>query len=73
MMPGRLVLRAGDLDRVLDGFGAAVQEKRFLWKLTRSDFVHALGEANVALIGSDLDAGMQKFVELPADSSTTAS
>ena len=36
----------------------------FFAKLARRDFVHALGQADVALVGRDLHAGVQEAVEL---------
>ena len=36
-------------------------------KLSRRDFVHTLGEADVAFVGRDLNAGVEEFVELAAD------
>ena len=61
---GTLGVGARDLDRVLDGLGAAVHEDRLLRKLAGRDFVHALGEADVALVRRDLHAGVQEAVEL---------
>ena len=62
--PRALCVGAGDLDCVLDGFGAAVHEQRFLRKLAGRDFVHALGEPDVTFVGRDLHAGVQEVVEL---------
>ena len=59
-----LCVGAGDLDRVLDGFRATVYEQSFLGELAGRDFVHALGEPDVAFVGRDLDAGVEEFVEL---------
>ena len=73
MIGGALGIGAGNLDRVLDGFGAAVHEQSLLGKLARRDLVHALGKFNIAFVGRDLNAGVEKFVELSADASTTAS
>ena len=64
---GTLGIGAGDLDGVLYRFGSAVDEESFLGKLSRRDFVHALGEADVAFVGRDLDAGVEVFIELAAD------
>ncbi len=59
-----LGIGASNLDRVLDSLGAAVDKDSFLRELARRNFVHALGEANVALVGRDLHAGVQEAVEL---------
>ena len=67
MIGGTFGVGAGDLDGILDCFGAAVDEESFLGKFSGRDFVHALGEADVAFVGRDLDAGVEEFVELAAD------
>ena len=61
---GALGVGARNLDRVLDRLGAAVDEDGFLRELARSDFVHALGKPDVALVGRDLHAGVQEAIEL---------
>ena len=63
---GTLGVSARNLHRILDRFGAAVHEHRLLRELTRSDFVHALGQADVAFVGRDLHAGVQEAIELVA-------
>ena len=66
MIAGTLGVSAGNLDCVLYRFRAAVDENSFLGKFSRRDFVHPLGEADVAFVGRDLDAGVQESVELVA-------
>ena len=61
---GTFSIGARNLHRVLDGFGAAVHEDGLLRELSWRDFVHALGEANVALVRRDLHASVQEAVEL---------
>ena len=55
---------AGDLDGVLDGFGAGGQEDGLLVAGDRSQIIHALGQGDVVLVGSDLHADMGEGVEL---------
>ena len=64
---GTFGVGAGNLNSIFDGFSAAVDEQRLLGKLAGSDFIHALGQADVTFVGRDLDAGMEEFVELDAD------
>ena len=59
-----LRISARDLHRVLDSFRATIDEDRLLRELARSNFVHPLSKADVALIGRDLYAGVQEAVEL---------
>ena len=67
MIAGRFGVGSGDLDGVLDSFGAAVNKESLLREFSGRDFVHALGETDVAFIGRDLNAGMKKFIELAVD------
>jgi len=64
---GALGVGTSDLDCILDGLCAAVHEDCFLCKFSRRDFVHALGEVDVTLVGRNLDTGVQKVVELILD------
>src|SRR5258708_14404435 len=63
-----LGVSACDFHGVLDSFGTTVDKEGFLWKLARSEFVHALGQADVAFVRRDLDAGVKEAVELVFDS-----
>src|SRR5438309_7274948 len=65
---GTLGVGAGYFHGVFDGFGSAVDEESLLRKVAGSDFIHALGEADVSLVGGDLNTGVEEAVELVFDS-----
>ena len=65
---GALCIGSRDFDRIFHRFGAAVDEQRFFRELAGSDFIHALGEADVSLVGRDLNTGVEEAVELIFDS-----
>src|SRR5437879_2005794 len=59
-----LRISARNLDRVLDSFRATIDEDRLLRELPRSNFVHPLSKADIALIRRHLHAGVQEAIEL---------
>ena len=63
---GPLGVAARDLDRVLDGLGAAVDQEGFLRKVPGNQRVEPFGQANIALVGSDVKAGVKVTVKLGA-------
>ncbi len=64
MIAGRFVYARAIFTAFSTGLGSTVNEESLLWKLAGRDFVHALGKADVAFIGRDLDAGVEEFFEL---------
>ena len=64
---GALGVRAGDLHRVLDGFGTSVHEQSLLRKVAGCELVQPLGEPDVRLIRRDLDAGVKEALGLLVD------
>ena len=62
-----LGIRAGDLDGVFDGFGAGVDQNGFLWEIAGSECVELFRHGDVAFVGSDGEAEVQKLLELLAD------
>src|SRR6266481_2768301 len=55
---------ARDLDGILDGFGAGIEENRFLGKLARGQGIQFLRHGNVALVRSDSETKVQMLFEL---------
>src|SRR6266849_7765536 len=60
-------VRPRNLHGVLHRLGTTVHEKRFLRELPWRGLVHALGQADVTLVGRDLDTRVQKTVKLGLD------
>ena len=55
---------ACDLDRVLDGFGARVDEHRLFGEVTRGVLREQFGDANVSLVGRDCEHRVGELGEL---------
>jgi hypothetical protein len=64
---GALRIGAGDLDRVLDRFGAGRHEQRLLRTGARRQLVEPLAQLDVGLVARDLETGVGQLVELLAD------
>jgi hypothetical protein len=58
--------RTGDLDRVLDGFGAGVDQKRLLRRAARGGRIEPLAQLDVGLVGDHLEAGVGEGRQLLA-------
>src|SRR5262249_40367856 len=58
---------ARNLNRVLDGLSTRVHKHGLLGKIARRNFVQALSESDVSLVGKYVEAGMQEAIELPAN------
>ena len=61
---GTLGVSTGDLDHILDGFRAGIDEKGLLGEVAGADAVHTLGQGNVVFIRRDLSASVQEPVYL---------
>ncbi len=57
----------GDLDGVLDGLGARVEQRRALLVVTRGAGVELLAHGDVLLVGTDHEAGVGEFGDLVPD------
>src|SRR5208283_3775942 len=66
---GALGVRAGNFDRVFDGFRPGVDEESFLGATHRRQRVQFFSQRDVRLIRVDTEAGVQEFIELRAHSS----
>src|SRR5580704_1036836 len=55
---------AGDLDGILDGFGAGVDQKSLLGELAWRNRIEPFGQCDVALVGKYVEAGVKEAVEL---------
>ena len=59
-----LGISAGDLDSVLGGLSAGVDEQRFLSKISRRERVEPFADGHVAFVRQHIEAGVQELVEL---------
>jgi hypothetical protein len=58
--------RTGNLDGILDGFCAGVDEKRFLRRAARGGRIEPLAQLDVRLVGHHLEAGVGERFQLLA-------
>src|SRR2546430_7711190 len=61
---GPLCISARDLDRVLHGFGAGINEHGFFWKIPRCERIQFLGNGDVAFIWCNTETDVEKLVDL---------
>src|SRR5262249_23762299 len=64
---GTFRVSAGNLDGVLNGFGAGVEQDGLLWKFTGSERVELFRDGYIAFIRSDGEAEMEVLLELLLD------
>lgn len=63
--PARVAAR--NLDRVLDGFGTAINKQRFLGKVPRRQGIQPLCQTDITFVGGNVEAGVEETVKLCPD------